>query len=145
MKVLIEAKKGSNTRIRFNESTLVEKSRHNLRREYPYCYGFAIDTGSNAEDCLDCFIITENSLTIGEVVECDPRDVFILKEGDEEDIKILAVMENDEIEKDYEKAKDNIEVFLKEVFKEWPDVSITVGPLLGKMKAVEYFTKRIKK
>lgn len=92
MKVLIEAQNGNNTRVRYNESTLVEESRHYLREEYPYCYGFVIGSDNTNEDCLDCFIITEKSLSFGEIIECEPRDAFILNEGNEQDIKILAIV-----------------------------------------------------
>jgi inorganic pyrophosphatase len=144
MKVLIEAQRGSKIRVRYNEIELIEKSRRELRKEYPYYYGFIINTNIDKEDCLDCFVITDKKIEIGSIIECNPQDVFILYEGEEQDIKIIATLNSENEKYEIENCKSEIDVFLIEVFKEWPDVPITISKLLGKKEAKMYIKKRMK-
>jgi inorganic pyrophosphatase len=135
MKVLVEASKGSSLRIRYNEASFQEKSRRSLRQAYPYSYGFVPASNAPDGDCLDCFILTAQPLPPGSLVECVALDVFILDEDGEQDIKILARLADDPAAPDLKTCHDLIAAFLLEVFQDWPELKITVGPLLGKDRA----------
>jgi len=143
MKIKIEAVKDNNLRVRYDESSLVEKSRHNLRASYPYEYGFIIGSGENGLDALDCFLVSNTTFKIGDVVECEPFNMFILNENEEKDIKLLAKRKDEIIEINSYEVKMKIESFLVEVFKEWPDVIISFSELLG-LEHINLIVKEIK-
>ena len=141
MKVFVEAERGSNRRYRYNEDTLELEASSELLREYPYAYGFVVGSNTRELDSLDCFIISNRKIEHGAIRECEPIDVFILREDDEMDIKIIARLVDEEVAWSGS-MKDEIDDFLYEVFKKFQDVRIEVGRLLGKKRAYEYIEGR---
>jgi len=67
MKVFIENEAGSNQKNLYNEKTLEYRKTVTVSREYPYPYGFILDTISGDGDNLDCFITTDAKLETGQV------------------------------------------------------------------------------
>lgn len=144
VKVLIEAKMKDKTRYRFDENTFNTVSKRELRDIYPYSYGFIIGTNTNDYDALDCYIISENTFEPGSIIECEIKDGFVFNEGDESDIKLLGIIKDDKSEYNFETCRKRIECFLREVFKEWPDVIISFNGLFGEVKAKQIIDERLK-
>jgi len=57
MKVFIENEAGTNLKNIFNEDTLDFRKTVQVSAEYPFPYGFILDTKSGDGDNLDCFMI----------------------------------------------------------------------------------------
>ena len=72
IKVLIQIEADSCERNLSNEKTLEYKGQHHMSRPFPYPYGFIIGTSAADGDCVDCYIITNDRLKAGIIVECDP-------------------------------------------------------------------------
>lgn len=137
MQVFIEAERNSNIRSRFDEDSFALLGQQTLRRPYPYSYGFIPGTHTSAGDALDCYVITTRAIQAGELIECDPVDVFIQHENEEEDIKIIAVDKEKESDFQWENSIAEIQAFIIEIFRGHPEVNISFGPSMGREKAVE--------
>jgi len=107
MQVFIENEAGSNQKNLYNEKTLVYRKTVTVSREYPYPYGFILDTTSGDGDNLDCFIITDAKLEAGQVYECEPlglmeqiESAWSSEKGNElkNDHNILACLNTESIE-----------------------------------------------
>lgn len=71
IQVFIECEAGSDQKNVFDEKTLELKESFTVSRSYPYPYGFIQRTKSGDGDCLDCFIITDQPLKVGTMVEAE--------------------------------------------------------------------------
>lgn len=139
MKIVIEALKGSNIRVRLDELTLERLATKKLNAAYPYYYGFAYGTKSGGQDALDCFIISDSRYKTGDIAECRVVDGFIFYEGDEEDLKLIC---SDHDNLDTHAIKQNIESFLRSVFSAWPEIDIKFGDYLGLKKIQDIISDR---
>src|SRR5215470_12950156 len=92
MKVFIENEAGSNVKHYHDEKTLEPKGSSQVSRAYPFPYGFVLNTTAPDGDNVDCFVITQQALPTGEIVECEPIALMEQIEDGEEDHKILAGM-----------------------------------------------------
>lgn len=144
IKVFIENKAGSNQKNIYDEKTLQYKKTVTVSREYPYPYGFILNTTSGDGDNVDCFIITDKKLKIGEVVECEPIAImeqiesYSAKPGDdEEDHNILALLEDESFEVD-DSLKKKLSEFVSHAFDHLPNKRVKVGNFLDKERAVKY-------
>ncbi len=72
MKVFIENEAGSNKKNLYDEQTFEFRQTLTVSRPYPFPYGFIIGTTSGDGDSIDCFVITEQKLKPGQIVECEP-------------------------------------------------------------------------
>lgn len=141
MKIFIEAERESSIRYRYNEKTYKLEKTDELIRAYPYAYGFIIGSNTNLLDSLDSFIISNRKIEHNTIQECEPIDVFILKEDNEIDIKIISKLIDEEIVWS-NSIKDEIDEFLNEIFKKFPDIRIEIGEMLGRNKAYKYINDR---
>lgn len=137
MNVFIEAERNSKVRARYHEQSLELLGKFVVSKPYPFAYGFILGTWAPARDALDCFVITNKNVRLGESIECDPVDAFIQNEGDEEDVKVIAVDFEDQPDYGIKKCVDEIQAFILEIFKDSPEIKISFGPLLGKEKTCE--------
>ncbi len=89
MKVFIEKAAGLN-QIKSDGATKV-------MRDYPYPYGYILDTKSGDGENVDCFVITNRKLQAGSTVDCEPVGLMEQIDDGGEDHKILAVFKDDPV------------------------------------------------
>ncbi len=85
--------------------------------------------------CLDCFLLTQKTISSGEMIEAEPIGMFEQIEDGKEDHNILAVQAGEEFELDLA-IQDALRDFVMNVFADVPGKSMTVGRFLGKDDAV---------
>jgi inorganic pyrophosphatase len=135
MKVFIENEAGSNIKNLFNEETLEFRKSVQVSADYPFPYGFLLDTQSGDGDNLDCFVLTKQLLKSREIVEVEPLGMFEEIEDGEEDHKILAVLPGETWEID-ENLEQTFRDFSAKVFSHLPGKVKTLGRFLGKEDAL---------
>jgi inorganic pyrophosphatase len=141
MKVFIEGEAGSKTRRRYDERTLEFREAFETRAARPYAYGFVPGTASGDEDALDVWVLPGIRLACGTGVECRLLDVFMFREGDETEAKLVATEAPDKERIEPEELA-RIEAFLVETFKAWPELEVSVGPLEGRERALSLLRER---
>jgi len=134
MKVFIESEAGSNQKNLYNEKTLEFRKTVMVSREYPFPYGFILNTTSGDGYNLDCFVLTDKKLRTGDTIEVEPIGLMEQTEDGDEDHNILANLPGETHEVTAEvisKLKD----FIEHVFDHLPDKTITTGAFLDKSAA----------
>jgi inorganic pyrophosphatase len=140
VKVFVQAEAGSHENSSYNEKTLEFKRVRWVSRPYPYPYGFILNTTSDDGDNLDCYIITGEPLKTGTIVECESIGLLEQHEGDEIDHKILARLPGQDVEISPELLQQ-LQSFIQAIFAAYPDVHVTVGPMLSRDVALDYIEK----
>lgn len=72
MKVFVENMAGSNIKHLFDEKKLTLEKVMEVARPYPFPFGFLLNTTAPDGDNLDVFILSENELTTGQIIDCEP-------------------------------------------------------------------------
>lgn len=140
MKVFIENEADSNIKNLFNEETLEYRKSVEVSANYPFPYGFLLNTKSGDGDSLDCFVLTNKPLKSREIVEVEPIGMFEEIENDEEDHKILAVPVGDSWTIDV--GLENVfKDFSAKVFSHIPGKKKVLGRFLGKEDALRLIQK----
>lgn len=151
MKVFIENEAGSNQKNLYNEKTLEYRKTVTVSREYPYPYGFILDTTSGDGDNLDCFIITHQKLEAGKIYDCEPIGLMEQTESSwtpdqaeamEEDHNILACLQG-EAHEVTEEVKNVLTDFVAHVFDHIEGKVVHAGAFLGK-EAAEHEVEKTK-
>jgi len=151
MKVFIENETGSNQKNLYNEKTLEYEKTVIVSREYPYPYGFILNTMGEDGDNTDCFIITEKPLKSGETDECEPIGLMQQietswnpdKKGvDEEDHNIIAVLNGEHVEID-NIIKKRLSDFVSHVFDHIEGKKVRVGEFLSKEDALKEINQKL--
>jgi inorganic pyrophosphatase len=137
IKVCIEVEAGSCDRHRYNEKTLEYKSTRRISQPYPYPYGFILGTSAADGDNVDCYLITNDHLHAGTVVECEPIGLLEQDEDGEADHKVLAVMPGQGIEVGQGLLQELWD-FIYAMFAQFPDVCVRVGRLLPREAALHH-------
>lgn len=140
MKVFIENEAGLNIKNLFNEKTLEYRKSVEVSVDYPFPYGFLLDTTSGDGDNLDCFVLTDKPLKSREIVEVEPIGMFEEIEDGEEDHKILAVPLGDSWAINAE-TENIFRDFSAKVFSHIPGKKKVLGRFLGKKEALELIRK----
>jgi inorganic pyrophosphatase len=139
MKAFVETIAGSTTRTRYDEDTLKFKESFSIQYKYPYPYGLIMNSKGNNLDCIDCYIINNQELKAGEIIDCEPVGMIEMIEDNEIDHKILMAMNNGNMY-DLEKIYPQIKKFIEHVFEKFDDVVIYIGKLLPKEDAVSFIS-----
>ena len=141
MNVFIETLKDSDTRTRYDESTFQRKESFKIDFQYPYDYGFII--GSNRKhDCIDCYVLTNETLVEGKLIDCEPVFMIEVHEGNEEDHKVI--MKTVEYEIDNEELVENtIKSFITKIWSQNPEVTITFGRKIGKEETIKFIKSKL--
>ena len=137
MNAFVETVAGSTTRTRYDEDTLKFIESFSIQYKYPYPYGLIMNSKGNNLDCIDCYIINNQELKAGEIIDCEPVGMIEMIEDNEIDHKILMAMNNGNVY-DLEKIYPLIKRFIENVFEKFDDVVIHIGKLLPKEDAVKY-------
>lgn len=137
MKVFVENEAGSDQKNLYNEKTLEYEKTVTVSRKYPLPYGFILETTSGDGDNLDCFIITEQKLKAGQIVECEPMGLMEQIEDGKEDHNILARLSGEGAAVD-ERTKSKLTEFVSHVFDHKVGKIVKVGRFLGKDETEKY-------
>ena len=137
IKAIVEVEKDSCERAVFDEHLAVVKYRQ-VNAPYPFAYGFILNTLSDDGDGIDCYILTDKHLEVGETVDCVPIGLLEQFENDEVDSKVICMPENDEFQFD-KKNIQQIKDFILQIFKRFPEVEIRFGDY----KDASYATRHI--
>ena len=137
IKVCIEVAADSCDRHRYNEKTLEYKGTRRTSRPYPYPYGFILGTRAADGDNVDCYLITNESLKAGTIVECEPIGLLEQDEDGEVDHKILAALPGQDTEVG-QGLLEELRDFIYAVFAQFPDVSVCVGRMLPREAALHH-------
>lgn len=131
MKVFIENEAGSDQKNIYDEKTLVYRKSYTVSRKYPYPYGFILNTTSGDGDNLDCFIITNQAIKTGTIVEGDAIGLMEQTDDGEVDDNVLAVLPHERVEVTLE-VKETLTEFISHVFDHKSEKQITAGRFLSK-------------
>ncbi len=140
MKVFIENEAGSDQKNLHNEKTLEYKKTVTVSRKYPFPYGFILGTTSGDGDNLDCFVITEQKLKTGQIVECVPIGMMEQIEDGKEDNNILAKLDGEDVIIDVA-IQDTLTEFVSHVFDHRPGKVVKVGGFLSKEDAKKHINQ----
>ena len=72
IKMLVQVEAGSRDKNLYDEKTLEYKGESRISLPYPYPYGFVIGTNAADGDNVDCYLITQEKIKRGSIVECEP-------------------------------------------------------------------------
>ena len=135
IQMLIQVAAGARDRRIYNERTLEYLGTRAGSQPYPYPYGFVV--GTNAEDgvCVDCYLITNDKVDAGSLVECEPVGLLLQDEGEEMDHKVLAVLPGEGVEIGPVLLQE-LQEFIYSIFA-GADVQIRVGPILPREAALD--------
>ena len=137
IQVLIQVEAGSSDRKLYDEKTLEYRETRRGSRPYPYPYGFILGTSAEDGDAVDCYLITKEWLKSGEIVECEPIGLLEQNEDGEIDHKVLAAIPGEDIELSAGLLKE-LQDFIHALFSQYPDMRVSVGPLLPREVAVHH-------
>jgi inorganic pyrophosphatase len=136
LEVYIENAAGSSLKNIYDENTLDFIKSVRVSAEYPYPYGFILDTVSGDGDNIDCFVLGSRELETGQVVKVSPVGLLEMREDGQVDHKVIARIAGDAAVDPDELAK--ITDFLDNVFTHLPGKKMTVGQLLSKQEALSF-------
>lgn len=112
-----------------------------MSRPFPYPYGFIIGTRAADGDCVDCYIITNDRLRAGAIVECDPVGLLEQEEDGEVDHKVLAALPGQEVELNQELLEE-LRDFVYALIAPFPEVHIRIGGILSREVALHHIHER---
>ena len=147
MKVFIENEAGSYQKNLYDEKTLEYRKTVRVSRKYPYPCGFIMDTTSEDGDNVDAFIITDQPLKSGQIIECEPIGLMEQMEKswreskcnmEEVDHNVLAVLSGDDLKIVSEEIKACLTDFVLHVFDHIRLNKNRVGNFLDKEEALKY-------
>jgi inorganic pyrophosphatase len=134
LKVFIQNEAGSSRKHYHDEKTLELKRVVDVSRPYPFPYGFILETTADDGWNVDCYVITEQRLTTGQIVECEPVGLMQQFEDGAEDHNVLAVLPGERATIDA-RIEDTLSAFSRNVFAHIPGKQMLVGPFLGPREA----------
>jgi inorganic pyrophosphatase len=147
IKVFIENEGHSNRKNIFEEKTLKYIESTTITGEYPYPYGFILNTTGGDGDNVDCFVVTDKPLNSGQMVECEPIGLLEQIETSwehsgeqEEDHTVLATLLGETAVID-EAFKSSMREFVLHIFDHIPGKKIIVGEFLDQEAAIRYINK----
>jgi inorganic pyrophosphatase len=143
MKAFIESLKGSDIRTRYHENTFQRKESFKVNSPYPYAYGFIIGSNKNREDCIDCYVLTNETLVEGKPIDCEPVFMIEVFEGSEDDHKVILKTVEYEID-NKNLVEDTIKSFITKLFSPHPEVTISFGRTIGKEETIHFINSTMR-
>jgi inorganic pyrophosphatase len=127
MRVFIENQAGSWRKHVYDWALQLVQVR-DVSAAYPYPYGFVLGTRGGDGDPVDCFVLIEDTLCAGRIVECEPVALLEQVEDGAVDHKVLAVPQGGGAALT-EAIVVRLQEFILRVFAHVPGKRITVGAL----------------
>jgi inorganic pyrophosphatase len=140
IEVFIAVEKGSCDRHLYDETTLEHRGTRQISLPYPYPYGFIPGTQAEDGDNVDCYVITDDPLKHGRIVECVPVGLLEMEEDGEDDRKVLAALPGQEVTLD-QALLETLRDFIYGVFAQFPETTVHVGRLLADQEARRYIRR----
>ena len=140
IQVLIQVAAGSCDKNFYDERTLEYLETRHGSRPYPYPYGFIIGTSAADGDCVDCYLITSDTVTSGTIVECEAVGLLLQDEDGEIDHKVLAAMPSQDVVLGPELLQE-LQEFIYAILAKYPDMGVRVGPILSREAALDYLQR----
>ena len=136
--VVVQAGSGPSDKYLYDEKTLEHKETRQVSEPYyPYPYGFIPGTTGADGDCVDCYVITDEELRPGIIIECEVVGLLAQTENNEIDHKVLAAMPGKHVDLNQELLKE-LQDFIYAVFSRFPEIQVHVGPILPREAALRY-------
>ena len=134
LKVFIQNEAGSSRKHYHDEKTLELKRTVDVSKPYPFPYGFILETTADDGWNVDCYVITRQRLTTGQIVACEPVGLMQQFEDGAADHNVLAVLAGETATIDAA-LQETLCAFSLNVFAHIPDKRMIVGPFLGRLEA----------
>jgi len=141
VKAVVEVEKGSPKRAVLDDDFNVLRYRE-VSASYPFAYGFILNTSSEDGDGIDCYILTDNQLEVGTIIECVPIGLLEVFENEEVDCKIVCIIKDDDFRFEQEHT-EQIKRFILQIFKKHPKVNIQFGEYQDGSYAINYVNERL--
>ena len=146
MKVFIENEAGLKLKNIFDEKKLKFQKTIKVSREYPYPYGFILNTTAEDGDNVDVFIITKKKLKQGEIIDVEVIGLMeqfevswdLNKKKEEIDHNVIAKLKNDKTFEFNELTRSELRNFVTHVFDYVMLNKTRIGKFLGRKEAIEY-------
>jgi inorganic pyrophosphatase len=136
VRVFIENEAGSHTKNLHDEKALVHVGSIQVSRPYPFPYGFLIATTNEDGDSLDCFVLTNQPLKRGTIVECEVVGLMEQTENGAQDNNILATLASETVVVD-DDLQSRMREFVSHVFDHMPARHVRAGRFLGAPEALQ--------
>lgn len=136
IEVFVECEANSRKKNRYDEKSFQLLKSIQLADSYPYPYGFIPGTLTEDGEAVDCYIVTNDVIFAGEMVQCEPIGLFEFFENGEKDHKVIAKIPGQKIPPEEEIIR-KIRSFLNKVFAVFKDDEIAFGVYLPKSAALE--------
>ncbi len=140
MKVFIQNEAGSFVKHSHDEKALVLLGVQRVSRAYPFPYGFILNITAEDGDNVDCFVLTQEKLRTGQIVECEPIGLMEQIENGNVDHNILATMGDEDLRLTSELKQTLIE-FVSHVFDHVPGKKILIGEFRGRDAAIQHINR----
>jgi inorganic pyrophosphatase len=140
MKVFIQNEAGSFVKHSHDEKTLALLGEQQVSRAYPFPYGFILNTTGEDGDNVDCFVLTQEKLRTGQILECEPIALMEQIEDGEIDHNILASLHSENLDLNFE-IKQTLVEFVSHVFDHIPGKKIQVGEFRGVEAAIQHIRR----
>jgi inorganic pyrophosphatase len=85
---------------------------------------------------VDCYLITNEKLKSGSIVECDPVGLLEQDEDGEIDHKVLAAIPGQQAVEVGEGLLEELRDFIYAVFAQFPEVRVSIGRILPREAAL---------
>jgi inorganic pyrophosphatase len=130
LKVFIQNEAGISRKHYHDEKTLELQRVVDVSQPYPFPYGFILETTADDGWNVDCYVITGQRLTTGQIVECEPIGLMQQWEDDAEDHNVLAVLAGERVTID-QAVEERLAAFSRGVFAHIQNKRMVVGRFLG--------------
>ena len=90
IQVFIQNEAGSDQKNYHDEKTLAWKRVATVSCPYPFAYGFVMGTSAEDGGNVDCFVLTDQALRTGQIVDCDAIGLMEQFEDGQADHNVLA-------------------------------------------------------
>ncbi len=137
IKMLIQVEAGSRDKKLYNEKTLEYKGTNRNSLPYPYPYGFIIGTSAADGESVDCYLITNDKMKSGSIIDCEPIGLLEQVEDGQIDHKVLAAIPDQAVEPGPELRKE-LRDFIYAVFAQFPKVRVSIGRILPRDAALHH-------
>jgi inorganic pyrophosphatase len=142
VRIFIQNEAGSNLKHYHDEKTLEWKRVATVSARYPFPYGFVVGTTAADGGNADCFVITEEPLRTGQLVDGRVAGLMEQIEDGEEDHNVLAILPGS-ARGIAPEDEERLTAFVRALFAHAGGKRVEVGRFLGAGAAEAYITARL--